>query len=150
MTPMKKNVSTFILVVALNASGYSQDISGLWKTIDDKTGKPRSIVKIEARDGNYVGTIKKLFREPNEVQDPICEVCPDDRKNQKVIGMEIIKDMKFNKRENIYEDGEILDPESGSVYDCKIWLDESSQLQMRGYIMFLYRTQTWLPVDEDN
>ena len=131
-----------LIVTSLNA----QSIAGQWKTIDDETGKPRSIVEIEQRDGKFFGKIVKLFREPGEEQDPICEECPGKKKNQKIIGMEIITDMELVKGENVYEDGEILDPESGNVYDCKLWI-EDGKLMVRGYVMFLYRTQTWLPYE---
>ncbi|MFY0606690.1 MAG: DUF2147 domain-containing protein [Cyclobacteriaceae bacterium] len=124
---------------------HAQGVLGKWKTIDDQTGKARSIVEIVERDGKVYGSIVQLFRSPEEDPDPICELCPGDRKDQKVIGMEIIREMVREKSSGEYEDGEILDPESGDVYDCKIWLDESGNLKVRGYIMFLYRTQTWLP-----
>ncbi len=126
----------------------SQSIVGLWKTIDDETGMPRSVVKIEERDGKYYGNIIKLFRSPEEEQDPICDECPGKRKNQKIIGMEIITDMEFDASDNEYSEGEILDPESGSIYDCKLWIDEEGNLKVRGYLLFLYRTQTWLPYGE--
>ena len=126
----------------------AQSIAGLWKTIDDETGKPRSVVKIEERDGKYFGTIIKLFRSPDEEQDPICDECPGKRKNQKIIGMEIITDMEYDESDQEYSEGEILDPESGSIYDCKLWIDDSGNLKVRGYLLFLYRTQTWLPYSE--
>lgn len=131
-----------ILSVGLNA----QSITGQWRTIDDETGKPRSVVEIVERDGKYFGKIVKLFREPGEEQDPICEECPGKKKNQKIIGMEIITDMEPVKGEGVYEEGEILDPESGNFYDCKLWI-EDGKLMVRGYVMFLYRTQTWLPYE---
>lgn len=136
---------TFLFFVTL-AFGQSS-IVGKWKTIDDETGKPRSVVEIFEKEGKYYGKIVKLFRGPGEEQDPICEKCPGDRKNQKIIGMEIITAMKYDAGDKEYEDGEILDPESGSVYDCKLWLSEAGHLKVRGYIMFLYRTQTWLPYE---
>tara|TARA_Y100000590_G_scaffold437139_1_gene558472 strand:- start:165 stop:593 length:429 start_codon:yes stop_codon:yes gene_type:complete len=136
-------IALFTLIAAsLNA----QSITGQWKTIDDETGKPRSVVQIEERDGKFYGKIVKLFREPGEEQDPICDECPGKKKNQKVIGMEIITDMEPVKGESVYEEGEILDPESGNVYDCKLWI-EDGKLMVRGYVMFLYRTQTWLPYE---
>lgn len=138
-------LSSFIAICSLTLT--AQSITGSWKTIDDETGKPRSVVKIEERDGQYFGKIVKLFREPDEEQDPICEVCPGDRKDQKIIGMEIIRDMKYDASDQEYEDGEILDPESGDLYDCKLWIGDGGNLKVRGYVMFFYRTQTWLPYD---
>lgn len=123
---------------SLNAQG----IIGQWKTIDDDTGKPRSVVEIYENNGKYYGRIIKLFREPGEEQDPVCDVCPGPQKGKKIIGLEIIRNLI--KEDDEYGDGTILDPESGKVYDCKIWLEDGT-LKVRGYIAFLFRTQTWLP-----
>ena len=59
--------------------------------------------------------------------------------------MTIVTDMV--KDGNEWEDGEILDPKNGKVYDCKMWV-EDGKLKVRGYIAFFYRTQTWLPVED--
>lgn len=133
-------ISVLTLIPALG-----QSITGKWKTIDDETGKPRSIVDIYTKDGKVYGKIIKLFREPDEDPDPICEECTGHRKGKKVIGLEIISDMKPKGDE--YVDGEILDPENGKIYKCKLWIEEGN-LKVRGYLYFLYRTQTWLPYSE--
>jgi len=123
----------------------AQDIFGKWKTIDDNTGKARSIVEITQKDGKAYGKILKLFREPGEDLDPICDDCTDYRKDNKVIGMTIITDMEKDGDE--WEDGEILDPENGKVYDCKLWL-EDGKLRVRGYVAFFFRTQTWYAAND--
>jgi len=125
---------------ALNA----QSIVGKWRTVDDETGKDKSIVEIYMQEGKAYGKIIKLFRGPNEVADPVCEECTDSRKGKKVVGMTIITDME--KDGNEWEDGEILDPANGKVYDCKLWVEDGT-LQVRGYIAFFFRTQTWLKAD---
>ena len=134
-----------LLFVILSFTVSSQSITGQWKTIDDESGKPRSIVEIFEKDGLFFGKIVKLFREPGEDPDPICDECEDYRKDQKVIGMEIISEMKFDQKDNEYNKGEIMDPENGSIYDCKLWVDDEGNLKVRGYLLFFYRTQTWLP-----
>jgi uncharacterized protein (DUF2147 family) len=130
------------LLVATTTLTSAQDIFGKWKTIDDETNKPKSVVEIFEKDGKAYGRIIKLFREPHEDQDPICDECTDYRKDKKIIGMTIITDME--KDDDEWEDGEILDPDNGKVYDCKLWV-EDDKLQVRGYIAFFFRTQTWLP-----
>lgn len=131
-----------LIVLPLNA----QSVIGKWKTIDDETGKQKSIVEIYEVDGKIHGKIIQLFRGPNEDQDPSCTKCEGDRANKKIIGLEIIRGLK--KDDDVYEDGTILDPKDGKVYDCKLWIDEDSpnQLNVRGYIMFFFRTQTWVKV----
>ena len=130
------------------ASAFAQDTSivGKWKTIDDKTGDPKSIVQIYEKDGKYFGQITELFRKPGEDPDPVCDKCPDDdpRKDQPTKGMIIIKDIV--KRSTGYSGGTILDPKEGKIYTCKLWT-EDGKLMVRGYIAFFFRTQTWHKVE---
>ena len=118
-------------------------IFGRWVTIDDNSGKKRSIVEITEHGGKAYGKIVQLFREPSEIQDPVCKECDptDDRYNKKVIGMEFIRGMV--KDDDEWEDGTILDPQNGKVYDCKLWVEEG-KLMVRGYVAFFYRTQAWV------
>ena len=139
---MKKGI-TILFFVVMAIAVNAQSVLGKWKTIDDETGKPKSIVEISQKDGKLYGTIVKLFREEGEDPDPICDDCTDDRKDQKVIGMEIIRDME--KDGNEWDDGTICDPKNGKVYDCKLWLEDGNpnKLNVRGYIAFFFRTQYW-------
>lgn len=133
-----------IALLAIPTISLAQSISGKWVTVDDVTGKQRSVVEIYENQGKYFGKIVELFRGPGEEEDPVCEECEDHRKGQKIIGMEIISNMKKVGEE--LDGGEIMDPESGSIYKCKIWR-EGDELKVRGYLYFLYRTQTWRPLD---
>ena len=91
------------------------------------------------------GKIVELFRGADEDQDPICEKCKDHRKGQKIIGMNIVSDMKKDGDE--YSGGEIMDPANGKTYTCKFWLEDAKTLKVRGYWGFIYRTQTWHKAD---
>ncbi len=139
---MRALLLTCTLLTFAGASGQT-DILGSWVTIDDNTGKKRSVVEISERGGKAYGKIVRLFREPHEEADPICDECDpgDDRHNKKVIGMEFIRGMVRDDDE--WDDGTILDPENGKVYDCKLWV-EDDKLMVRGYVAFFYRTQTWV------
>jgi uncharacterized protein (DUF2147 family) len=133
---------SLVLGFGLISGVYSQSIVGKWKTIDDETGKTRSIVEITEQNGKIYGNIVKLFKDPSEDQDPICDKCPGDRKDKKIIGMEIISGLEKEGDKWELDDG-ILDPEKGKLYDCKIWLKSENELAVRGYIGFFYRTQSW-------
>ena len=118
---------------------------GLWKTIDDDTGKPAALVRISEVNGTLQGQIEKLFREPNEDQNPKCEKCEDARKDKPITGMVIMTGLKKDGDE--YDGGQILDPKNGSVYHSKITLtDGGKKLKMRGYIgvPMIGRTQIWI------
>jgi len=140
-------LSSCLFMISQTLQAQSPSIVGKWKTIDDNSGKERSVVEIYQKGDKYYGKIVKLFREPGEPQDPLCTECKGKKKDQKILGMEIITNLEFDSGDEEFKDGEILDPENGNVYDCKIWVDESGVLKVRGYLYFLYRTQTWLPAE---
>lgn len=139
---MTMRIPTLTFLICLSSALLGQ-VTGRWVTIDDETGKKRSVVEITERNGKLYGTVVKLFREPSEDQDPVCKECDekDDRYNKRVIGMEIIRGLVKDGEE--WGDGTILDPKNGSVYDCKLWL-EDGKLQVRGYVAFFFRTQEWV------
>ena len=135
------------LIFSTHASALEQraTVFGKWKTIDDNTGEPRSIVELYEENGKLFGKIVKLFQKPGEDSDPICSQCEGDNKNKKKVGLVIINGLTRN--EEIWSDGEILDPDSGDYYTCELWL-EDGKLSVRGYMFLFFRTQTWLPVTE--
>jgi uncharacterized protein (DUF2147 family) len=114
---------------------------GLWKTVDDKTGKPRAIVRIYEQDGRLFGKIESSFTP--DAEHHVCAVCSDERKNQPILGLIIIRNMKHTDDE--YSGGDILDPDTGSIYHCKMHVEGGTRLLVRGYIGFslLGRNQTW-------
>ncbi len=140
-----KYIPLFIAIYLIYPSALlaQSSVIGKWKTIDDETGKAKSVVELYEMDGELFGKIIKLYREKDEDPDPICDKCPvdDSRYKSKVIGMVIIKNMKKSGDE--YEGGTVLKPDEGKIYKCKIWLDEGN-LQVRGYWGMFYRTQTWV------
>ncbi len=115
---------------------------GLWKTIDDKTGRPRALVRVYEQNGLLFARIERSFTPGAEGR--VCAVCTDDRRNQPIIGLVIIRNMRYV--DGAYSGGDILDPDSGSVYRCTLRLDQTgARLMVRGYIGFpwLGRSQTW-------
>ena len=122
----------------------AQSAEGWWQTIDDKTGKVKSIVHIMSEKGALTGKVERLFRKPDEIQDPVCIDCSGARKNQRIIGMTILWDLKPVKKG--WDNGSILDPGNGKTYRCKMDLaDGGKSLIVRGYmgISLLGRSQTW-------
>lgn len=143
-----KNLIILALSIFLfaGADAHSQQsIFGQWKTIDDDSGEAKSVVEIYEQNGKAFGKVIKIFRE--DKQDAVCSECDEDdsRKNQKILGMEILKNMQKDGDE--WTNGKILDPNSGTEYKCTMWL-ENGKLHVRGYIGFslIGRTQIWEPI----
>jgi uncharacterized protein (DUF2147 family) len=136
-----------LLILALLIAGPVHAGSspvGLWKTIDDDGKTAKSHVRIFERDGVLCGKVVKLLQSD---PDKRCGECPGEKQNQPILGMEIMWGLKKQPDGNDYADGKILDPDNGKVYRCKIWR-EGDTLKVRGYIAFLFRTQTWHLVSE--
>jgi uncharacterized protein (DUF2147 family) len=116
---------------------------GKWKTIDDKTGKVKSIVAIREQDGRLYGTIETLFDPP--VPHPTCYLCSGANKDQPLVGLQVL--WAFHSDGSQWSGGQVLDPETGKIY--RAWLsveDGGRKLRLRGYIgiPLLGRTQYWV------
>jgi uncharacterized protein (DUF2147 family) len=119
--------------------------TGLWKNVDDVSGKPRALIRITESNGALLGTIEKVSPSPNEDPNPKCDKCEGANKNAPVIGLVILSGL--TKHGNEYDGGQILDPENGTVYRSKVQLtDNGKKLSVRGYIgmPMLGRSQTWV------
>lgn len=119
---------------------------GVWKSLDDKTGAPKSEVRITDNGGTLTGKVERILREgadPNAV----CDKCTDDRKDKTIVGLEIIRGAKKAEGKDVWEDGKILDPENGKTYTLRLTPVEGGQkLEVRGSIGPFGRTQTWVRV----
>lgn len=141
----------FIAAAALSIAPAFADTNsptGLWKNIDDETGKPKALIRITESNGVLTGQIEKIFRDANEDQNPKCDKCDGARKDQPIVGMTILSGLKKDGEE--YAGGEILDPNNGKVYKSKLRLtDGGKKLNVRGYIgvPMLGRSQTWVRQD---
>lgn len=121
-------------------------LTGRWKTIDDETNAPRSIVEITEANGELQGRILQIFYRPDEKPDPVCEACEGERKDKPVIGMTFLWGLKPDGS-NEWASGSVLDPKNGKIYNAKATLTEAGQkLRLRGFIgtPILGRTQIWL------
>ncbi|MFC4219928.1 DUF2147 domain-containing protein [Flagellimonas marina] len=136
-------ISFFLIQVA---SG--QTVVGKWKTVDDRSGIEKAIVQIYKENGLLQGKIVKILEEGK--QDAICSKCDDEFKDKPILGLHIFKDLKKSDKDE-YKGNEMLDPENGIKFRGKLWLDPDNedQLKVRGYLVFLYRTQTWYRVKEE-
>ncbi len=143
-----RSLAVFVALTFVSGFAAAQRTTpvGKWKTIDDSTKEAKAIVEIWEHNGKLYGKITKLFRGPNEDQNPKCDKCKGDKKDKPVIGMVILEGL--SKKGDEWSGGSILDPDNGKTYKCYIKL-EKDKLKVRGFIGFsaLGRTQYWLPAN---
>lgn len=142
---MKKLILTIAFLIPIFA--FSQDIVGKWKTIDDETGKAKSIVEIfKATDGKFYGKVYKILTVGEENKK--CTVCTGAKKDKPITGMLIVEKMSKDGAE--WNGGTIFDPNKNKTYKCYMALETSDKLKVRGFIGFslIGRTQYWYRVVE--
>ena len=141
---MRKVILFIALMVSLTAGAQVKALLGDWRTVDDKTGEIRSIVTLyKGTDGLYYGKISKMLMYGSDLR---CEACKDEDYNAPIVGLVIIRGMRYNAEKNQLEGGHVLDPESGKFYYGKIY-GKDGNLVLRGSLDkrgFLGRNQTWI------
>jgi len=143
-----KTLMALGLMLAATAAFAQATPTGLWKTIDDKTGKERSLIRITEAGGVYTGRIEKSL-DPGSEPNAVCDKCADERKGKPLIGMALIRNIKQNADDKVlYDGGDITDPDNGKVYRLRLKpLEGGKKLEVRGFIGPFYRNQTRIRVE---
>lgn len=140
--------SAGLFLLGLTAAQAQQPLTspvGLWKNIDDVTGKSLALIRITDSNGVLSGKIEKLFLTPGENQNPTCTKCEGGNKDLPVLGLVILVGLKKDGDE--YRGGTILDPDNGQQYKSRLLLEEGGKkLNVRGYIgiPWIGRSQIWV------
>lgn len=137
-----------LLLVMLVTPAWAQSPLGQWRTIDDETSEPKSIVEVYEQEGALYGRVLQIINASAEAQtndrgEVICSACEGDREGEPIEGMVIMEGLEKDGDE--WSGGRILDPAKGKTYKVKLWLEDENTLKVRGFIGFslIGRTQTW-------
>ena len=145
---MRRLAAALLLAPTLALAQVGSDSAvGLWRTIDDATGKPRALVRVFEKNGQLFGRIEKGLG-PAPAVPEVCDLCTDERRGQPKVGLVIIRNMQ--RDDDGWSGGDILDPDNGKVYSCKLRVvDDNRTREVRGFIGFSLfgRTQAWERVD---
>lgn len=137
-----KNYVLALLFLSLGSFMLAQSPVGVWKTIDDETGKAKSHVQIYEQNGDLYGKVIKILTPGKE--NAVCTGCSGANKNKPINGLVILEKVK-KVGKNKWDNGTILDPNKGKTYSVSIELKDANKLKLRGYMGFslLGRTQYW-------
>jgi uncharacterized protein (DUF2147 family) len=144
---MKKQFISALFFSVLSSLAFAEDITGLWQTIDDKTGAPKGQVEIRKEaNGTFVGKVTKITPRTGYTPKEICVDCPAPYTNKPILGMDVLTGLKQGQGSN-YVNGRILDPNTGKIYSMKAKLSANGKrLHLRGYVgvSVLGRNQIWI------
>ncbi len=140
---MRGGTAAALFVLAFRAFAAEPSPLGAWRTVNDKTGKPRAIIRVYEEHGLLYGRVEASLNP--QTAGRLCDLCKDERKGKPIVGMVLMRGLRKHGEE--WDGGDILDPDTGSIYRCKIRLLEGGgKLLVRGYlgISLLGRSQTWI------
>ena len=143
-----RNILTIVFfavpLLALSFAASAADATGRWKTIDDETGKVKSIVEIyKTPNGTLAGKVVEILQS-DKGPNPLCDKCTGSNKNKPIKGMVILWGLQPDGAGK-WAGGRVLDPENGKDYKAKLeLLDRGRELGMSGCIAFVCRQQVWV------
>ena len=85
---IRKMLASVVLFSAIT-NAYAADASpiGFWKTIDDVSNQPKSIIQIEELpDHTLMGKVVTVFKDPQR----LCEACTGATHNQPIVGLVVM------------------------------------------------------------
>ena len=148
---IRSTLATLLALSSLSALAQMTPV-GLWQTISDVDGKPAAEVRVIETGGVITAVVEKALRQSGALKqsgEPNCDKCPDDRKGKPKVGLQIIRELKKTEGKDVWEGGNIIDPDSGTIYKAKLTpIDGGKKLEVRAFVgvALLGRTQTWLRV----
>ena len=137
-----------IIFIAISAPAWAQMTpEGLWRNIDDKSGEAKAEIRIQGTSAGVLTGVLERRLAKDAKPDDLCKDCSDERKNQPILGLEIIRGAQKAEGKDVWEGGKILDPENGRNYTLRLTpIEGGKKLEVRGSLGPFGRTQTWVRV----
>jgi uncharacterized protein (DUF2147 family) len=162
---MKRFAVTLVLGLVLMASVAAQNVTGLWKSIDEE-GEITAIWELRLVDGEVRGRVVTIAGKPNDtiaVQlDQTYPGLPSDQalNTMRVVDIDLIYGMTPRRgRAAQYTGGYIIDPNDGKRYNLDLNVIPAGSrnsvggletLEVKGKILIFSRSQYWVRATQED
>lgn len=130
---------TFVSISSISAQNKPDAIVGKWIT-----EKGNCIVEVYKDKNQYKGKVlwfdvknKKPMDQWTDEKNPNAAL-----RSRKLVGLEILDNLKYDPSSNEWVDGQIYDATTGKKWDSVVWLTNNKQLKVKGYWVFKFLSQT--------
>jgi uncharacterized protein (DUF2147 family) len=129
-------ISSFSLTAQQNAG----DIIGRWMSVKNN-------FEVEIfRTGNEFRAKIIWFDDTDDTTKPMNERRDEKNpnralRNQKILGMQVMHGLVYNKKNKVWNDGRIYDATSGRTWNASVWILKNGNLKVRGFWHFQFLGQ---------
>ncbi len=140
--------SLFLIFFGCSKPTSPQDITGIWKSRDQHSDKPRSLVAIYKYKDMYYGRMLATYDENGNIKDTIFvqkEKSTGVVGNPPYCGMDFVYNVQKENQaggKQVKYKGEIIDPQKGNVYDAEFWIS-GNDLIVRGEVWIFGKNIPW-------
>ena len=150
-------MNAFRLTILLLVACLS--LTSLTTTTDDPdaivgkwlSSKKRNQVQIYKQGNKYYGKLVWMVEpnDPNTHKAKVDKENPNENlRSRPLMNMLLLTNLTY-KGNNLWDGGEIYNPEDGKTYSCDVSIKDANSLNLHGYVMgigFLGKTRTWTRV----
>lgn len=140
-------LSFIVLFIAPNITAKGQNlppterVCGKWESVDKKL-----IIKVYLQNGQYRAKLVWYSNTDGKPLDYWRDVNNPNPalRSRRLLGMELLSGLKYNKASNTWEDGHVYDSTHGRTWNASARIDKKGILHVRGYWHFKFIGRTLL------
>ena len=136
-----KSITFLLLVLSVSCTSIAQNpdaIIGKWMTLSGNC-----LVEVYKENTEYKAKLLWFKAGDKPIND-----WTDDKnhdpvlRNRKLLGIDVVRGLHYDSKEDEWVDGIIYDASSGKEWDSVVWLTDENLLKVKGYWIFKFLSQT--------
>ena len=129
LAPFPTFLFAFVIVTGFNGVSPSHNVIGIWES-EEKNLQ----IEMFEDDGQFAGRMIYFKCSSEEIMRTCTDRENPDKNltNRKLLGLKLVTKLEYKGR-NVWDDGEIYDPNSGRTLEARIQLTGPNTATVRGY-----------------